>query len=172
MVAPDSQPLAQLTNQELANLKQSLGANASAEYQAYVRFLISQQGDKFLENTISSTYLLLSADNYQALAASFQRQITNVRADTAYAKNVGTRLTDDHVAADWRAADSCGQARALAALAVCVPLAGLALDAGVAYAAYAVAAVAAISATAFLLASDTLERRDAHKYYWASPTTT
>ena len=169
MSGADSQPLAQLTNKELTNLQNTLGSGQTAEYKAYVRFLINQQGDKFLENTISSTYLLLSADNYEALAASFDRQIAFTRKETAYAKTVGMRLNDDHVAADWRVADDHARARALATVAVGAPITALALDAGATHVAYAAAGVPAIAATAFLAASGTRERRDSEKYYWAKP---
>jgi len=165
------QSLAQLTNAELAGLQQTLGANQMNEYQAYVRFLITQQGDKFLENTISSTYLLLSADNYQALAASFSRQIANTRTETTYTKNVGVRVLDTQVSSDWSAATSHAQARALAVLAVSAPAAGLALDAGATAVAYAIAGLAAVAGAAFLAAGGTREHRDAGKYYWAQPTT-
>ena len=62
-----------LTNDELVALGKGATAASHQNYAEFVKYLIAQQGDKFLENTVSSTYVLLNADNYQALLETVKK---------------------------------------------------------------------------------------------------
>ena len=158
-----------LTNAELANLANNAGGVSSDNYKNFVKYLIAQQGDKFLENTISSTYVLLNADNYQALLDSYSREGARVGSQITNAKAVRARLTDARVSSDWHREDRYAGSQALAAVAVGVPLAGLVYDYGQLTAASVVVGITAVVAVALYSVAAVRTHRDPAKRYWAPP---
>lgn len=157
-----------LTNEEIYTLAKNKTA-APDTFKSYVKNLINAQGEKFLENTISSTYVLLNADNYQALLDSYSRQMAQLAQNRAVARSVRARLGDAVTSYDWRHEDRLARAQALAAFAVGVPLAGLAHDRASATVAYCVAGATVVVAAALYARSAVRTHRDTKKLYWATP---
>lgn len=160
-----------LTNAELSALSASNGAGGISNYTSFAKYLIAQQGDKFLENTISSTYVLLNAENYQALLDSFGREGARMGSQITNAKAIRARLGDTQTSSEWHRENHYAGSQALSALAIGVPIAGLAYDHGSTTAAYVTVAVAVVIAMVFYSGSLVHTRRDPVKLYWAPPST-
>lgn len=160
-----------LTNDEIYSQAKNHAAGSTASFKSYVQNLIDAQGEKFLENTISSTYLLLNTDNYQALLDSYSRQLTQMSRNRAAAASVRARLADATTSAEWKQESSTAGAQALAAFAVGVPAAALALDRGASGVAYALAGATVVAAAALYASSAVRTHRDPKKRYWAKPGT-
>ena len=118
---------------------------------------------------MSSTYVLLNADNYQALLDSFSREGARVGRQITTAKSVRARLADARTSSDWHRESRYAGSQALAALAVGVPAAGLAYDRGSAAASYATIAATVIAAMMLYARAVVRTHRDPAKLYWAPP---
>lgn len=143
---------------------------AVAQYKSFVKYMIEAQQEAFLENTISSTYVLLNASNYDAIAEAYKRQTDVTAKEVGLIRRTRARVVDHDNAAQWDGANYGARSAALATLAVGAPLAGIALDQGSANGAAAVAAVAAVLAATSYVVATARAHRDVKKVYWAPPT--
>ena len=148
-------------------------SDALTRYQSFVKYMIAAQQEAFLENTISSTYVLLNASNYSAIAETYKRQTDVYATERDFIRRTQARVVDRSAAARWDGTDSSARSAALAAFAVGVPVAGIAYENGSANgAAGVVALTAAVAAVSYAVAT-ARTHRDSDKVYWAPmPSTT
>ena len=142
---------------------------STSTFTNFAKYMIAEQCNAFLENTITSTYILLNANNYEALAGAYERQTQLYTAQTARMKKVEVRVIDRATASEWDVEAQNTRSATLAVLAAGVPIAGIAFDQGSPAGAAGVAAAATAAAGYVYLTGMARTRRDASKLYWAPP---